>query len=206
MGKTIVVIGGSYAGIGISHSLLRDTLVKVPDLKVILVSTTTHAYMSLASPRGIIPGQIGDDRLFAPMAPGFSKYPAGSFELVIGKAEKVDDGAKNFAVRTEDGKETVISYDILVIATGASTGSNTAWKQSGSFEDMKKILADTRELVKNAASIAVGGGGSSGVEIAGELGFEYMDTKEITLVRQPRSPQALHPSPLNIYILTLQFP
>lgn len=38
MTQTIVVLGGSYAGLNIAHRLLKNTRKTVQDLKVILVS------------------------------------------------------------------------------------------------------------------------------------------------------------------------
>lgn len=37
-GKTVVILGGSMAGLGIAHRLLKYTLPKCKDLKVIIVS------------------------------------------------------------------------------------------------------------------------------------------------------------------------
>ena len=38
MAKTVVILGGSYAGLGVAHRLLKNTLPNHKDLKVILVS------------------------------------------------------------------------------------------------------------------------------------------------------------------------
>lgn len=127
-----------------------------------------------------MPGQIPDEKLFSPIEPAFSKYPSSSFEFIIGAAKNVDPTGKNVEVETESGIRTV-AYDTLVVTTGSSTGS-MPWKVSGSHQQFLNLLHGTQEKVKKAKSIVVGGAGVTGVEIAGELGFEYGKTKEITLV------------------------
>jgi apoptosis-inducing factor 2 len=180
MAQTIVILGASFAGLKIAHALLKTTAPAVKGLKVILVSPTTHAYFNLAAPRAIIPGQIPDEKILAPIEPAFSKYPSSSFEFVIGAAQSVDPASKKVEIKTESGLRTV-AYDTLVVTTGSNTGS-MPWKASGSYNQFLEVLHDTQEKVKKAKSIVVGGAGVTGVETAGELGFEYGKTKEITLV------------------------
>jgi NADH dehydrogenase FAD-containing subunit len=42
MSKTIVVLGGNMAGLNITHRLLKYTLRREPDLKVILISKVSE--------------------------------------------------------------------------------------------------------------------------------------------------------------------
>lgn len=56
------------------------------------------------------------------------------------------------------------------------------WKNEGSYEHGKETLHGMQRRVYAAKSIVVGGAGPTGVETAGELGFEYGKVKEITLV------------------------
>jgi NADH dehydrogenase FAD-containing subunit len=72
--KNIVILGGSYAGISTAHRLLKQAG-KTGNCKVILVTPNTHMYWSLASARGLVPGQLSDEQLFQPIADGFKKYP-----------------------------------------------------------------------------------------------------------------------------------
>lgn len=46
MAKTVVILGGSYAGVHIAHYLLKQ---KIPDVKVILVSKVSHIVYYLRS-------------------------------------------------------------------------------------------------------------------------------------------------------------
>lgn len=47
MVKTVVVLGASYAGLAVSHRLLKYTRQKQPDLRVVLVSKVSSLIPSL---------------------------------------------------------------------------------------------------------------------------------------------------------------
>ncbi|KAI9053652.1 hypothetical protein LZ554_002606 [Drepanopeziza brunnea f. sp. 'monogermtubi'] len=176
---TIVILGGSYGGISTAHRLFKQAA-KTGDVKIILVSPSTHVFWNMATPRAIIPGQFPDEKLFQPFLPGFEQYGA-NFEFVQGTAEKLDIATKTVAV-SSSGVEKVISYDELILATGSNTKGDVPWKGRGSYEATRDALHSFQEKVKAAGSIVVGGAGATGVETAGELGFEYGKVKKITLI------------------------
>ena len=177
--KTIVVLGGSFAGVSTSHRILK----KNPDVKIILVSPDTNIYWNLAGPRAIIPGGFADDKLFAPFAPGFKQY-GDRYEFVLGTAEKLDIEGKTVSVALSEGGEKPLIYDQLILATGSrmADDAHVPYKSEGNFEKTRDRLHAFQEKVKNAQTIVVAGGGATGVETAGELGCEYGSTKRITLV------------------------
>jgi apoptosis-inducing factor 2 len=183
MAKTVVILGGSYGGISTAHRLLKSTLPKEPDLKVILVSPTTHFYWNMAAPRAVLPkGFKSDEEIFQPIAPNFAKYPKSSFTLVEGKAESVDPEKHTVVVSTSTGQQT-IAYNQLVVATGASFSSGLPFKQMGTHKEMLENLHALRKSIADAQSIALAGAGPTGVETAGELGYEYGTSgKKITLI------------------------
>jgi NADH dehydrogenase FAD-containing subunit len=80
--KKIVILGGSYAGISAAHRLLKQA-VKTGNCKVILVTPNTHMYWSLASARGLVPGQLSDEQLFRPIADGFKQYSVCTFTSTV---------------------------------------------------------------------------------------------------------------------------
>ncbi|KAH0545372.1 hypothetical protein FGG08_000513 [Glutinoglossum americanum] len=182
MAKTVVILGGSYVAISTAHRLLKTTLPKVNDLKVVLVSPTTHLYWNMAAPRAVLPTGFSDDEVFQPIAPAFANYPKGSFTLVEGKAESVDPEEHKVVVSTSSGQQTY-SYDQLVVATGSSFAHGLPYKQMGSYKDTLESLHDLRKKITDAQSIALAGAGPTGVETAGELGYEYGEKgKKITLI------------------------
>ncbi|KAK3324702.1 hypothetical protein B0T19DRAFT_236768 [Cercophora scortea] len=179
MAKTVVILGGSYAGLHVAHALLKKP---ANDVKVILVSKNSHFYWNIASVRAIVPGIVKDDEIFKPLASALSRYPSTSYELIIGTAESTDFDAKTVQVATTDGPKT-LSYDHLVLATGSNCPTtDVPWKASGTYEDALAKLHETAEKVKSAERIVVAGAGATGIEVAGELGFQYGKTKEIVLL------------------------
>lgn len=182
MAKTVVILGGSYAGLHIAHALLKK---QDQDIKVILVSKNSHFYWNMASVRAIVPGIMDHDELLRPLESALSRYPASSYELIVGTAEASDFAAKTVRVATATGDVRTLTYDQLVLATGSrSPTADVPWKAAGTYEEVKALLAQTADKVKAASHIVVAGAGATGVEVAGELGFEYgvKGTKEVVLL------------------------
>ncbi|KAI1268924.1 FAD/NAD(P)-binding domain-containing protein [Xylariaceae sp. FL1019] len=187
MAKTIVVLGGAYAGVQIAHRLLKHTKPHLQDLKVILISKNSHFYWNMASVRAIVPGVMKESEYSRPITPGFSQYSAEAFEFVIGTAEAVDSDSKTVKVLvTEDGSQRVVNYDQLVIATGTRGVGNTEvpWKNNGTYEEITALISDTQKKVQAAKHIVVAGAGATGVETAAELAFEYGNPKDAAMKKE----------------------
>ncbi|KAH6717235.1 AMID-like mitochondrial oxidoreductase-like protein [Leptodontidium sp. MPI-SDFR-AT-0119] len=196
MAKTIVVLGASYAGLTVTHKLLKNTLRnKKGEYKIVLVSPTTHHYWNLASVRAIIPGQIPDSKLFAPIQDGLKPYK-DNVTFLLGTATSIDTSSKTVTITTPEGS-IAQQYDILVITTGSRTKGDVPWKPSlQGYEATQSGLHKIQEQVRDAKSIVLGGAGPTGVEAAAELGFEFGKGKEITLITS--SSQVLLGTPLNV--------
>lgn len=186
--KNIVILGGSYAGVSTAHRIFKQATNSTP-FKITLVSPNTDFYWNMASPRGIIPGQIEDEKLFQPISAGFDQYPAGQFEFVLGYAESLDVDAK----RVKVSNNITLDYDLLILGTGTNAKEGMPFKGVGSTEATKDLLHDFQAKVAKAETIVICGAGVTGVEVAGELGFEYGQKKKIILVRVKR-PKALSPA------------
>ncbi|OHE95705.1 hypothetical protein CORC01_08989 [Colletotrichum orchidophilum] len=181
MVKTVVVLGAAYGGLAVAHRLLKYTRQKEPDLRVILVSKTTHFYWNMASVRAIVPGIVKDEQVFQPIEPGFAHYPKESFEFVLGTATGLDVARKSALVSTSSGPRS-LPYDYLVLATGARSASpDMPWKSANTHEETQALLHATAEKVKAAKHIVVAGAGPTGVECAAEIRFEFKD-KEVHLL------------------------
>ncbi|KAL2263779.1 hypothetical protein VTK26DRAFT_5186 [Humicola hyalothermophila] len=205
MSKTVVILGGSFGGLHVAHALLKK---RIKDLKVILVSKVrklprlgsrdtpdrdhmrltdsqnSHFFWNIASVRAIIPGQIKDGDIFKPLESALSRYPKDSWELIIGtaKAAEFDNKTVDVALSSDNSTRT-IAYDQLVLATGSRCSApTTPWKAAGSYEEVLNSLHEAVAQVKEAKDIVIAGGGSTGVEVAGELGYEFGKTKKITLL------------------------
>lgn len=184
MGKTVVILGASLAGIPIAHYLLTHTSAVVPDLKVILVSPNTHMYWSFASVRGILPGGLEEDKLMLPIAPAFKKYSSDKFEFVLGKAQDLEPASNSVTVQTNEGAVRKLDYHTLVIATGTSAREEMPFKTVNTTEQTRDVLHDWQQRIKAAKSVVVAGAGITGVELAGELAEAYAKTgqKKVTLI------------------------
>ncbi|KAL2135752.1 hypothetical protein VTI74DRAFT_7122 [Chaetomium olivicolor] len=180
MVKTVVILGASFGGLHVAHAILKK---HNADIKVILVNKSTHFYWNLASVRAIIPDQIKDSQIFKPLDQALLGYQPASYELIIGTATAANFDNRVIEIRVSDGSVRSVTYDQLVLATGARPADETApWKASGSYEDVLESLHQTAGRVVQAEHIVVGGAGGTGVEVAGELGCEFGKTKKIILL------------------------
>lgn len=181
MPETILIIGAGYAGIGLAHKLLKDTRPKVPGLKVVLVSPSTHHLWNIAVVRGIVPGRLADDKLFQPIEPGFKKYPVDSFEFVLGTATHVSPDKR--VVRVQTSQETLeLEYTHLVVATGSSYPSRIPFTSIGTYQETLDALHDWQRRVETASSIVIAGAGPTGIETAAELACVYGQMKNIIVI------------------------
>ncbi|KAK2592946.1 hypothetical protein QQS21_009353 [Conoideocrella luteorostrata] len=187
MTKTVVILGAGWAGLPLAHKLLKYTAVKV-NLKVILISPNSHFFWNIAATRGLMPGEIPDSSMFFPITPGFSRYPAKSFNFILGSAESIDKEANSITVETNEGIKRVIAYDQLVIATGSRISSGLPLKPLGTHEKTLDAWHALQNRVKDAKTIIVGGGGRTGLEAAGELAARYGKLKEISIILSTAKP------------------
>ncbi|CEJ84846.1 hypothetical protein VHEMI03594 [[Torrubiella] hemipterigena] len=181
MAKTVVVIGGSLAGLSITHQLLKYSLPRHKDLKVILISRNSHFYWVPGAVRAVVPGQVKDEELIRPIEPGLKQYPAGSVDFIAADATNVNFDDQTVQISTEDTTKE-IAYDYLVLATGSRQADpSTPWKASGSYEELVTSLHTTAESIQKASHIVIAGGGSTGVEVAAEIRYQFKD-KEVVLL------------------------
>lgn len=181
--KHIVIVGGSFAGVSTAHRILKQAAKASPaPFKVTLVSRDTHFYWNIAAPRALLPGQIPDDKLFQPIAVGFSHYPKSRFEFILGSATGIDVEANQLEISESDIKTTKLGYDYLILGSGSNAKEGLPLKSLGSSNATKDALHVFQERVGKAKTIVVVGAGATGVEIAGELGFLYGKSKRVVLV------------------------
>lgn len=216
--KNIVILGGSYAGVSTAHRILKQaakTPTGITPFKITLVSPDTHFYWSMASPRGILPGQLADDQLFQPIAAGFKQYRGSQFEFILAHATSLDVDGKTVTISESDGLSNGISiavdqkeldYDYLILATGSRTRNDTPLKGLGSTDKTKAALHDFQTRIEKAKTIVVAGGGVTGVEVAGELGFQYGRQKKIILVSSALVPEMSLQSQASPSIMLASFP
>lgn len=196
----IVIVGGSFGGLGVAHVLLRHTIPKLEasntgqTYKVTLISTTSQFLYKIAAPRTVAnPDLIPVSQILIPIADGFKDYPSDHFEHVIGTATSVDEENKTVTVKRSDGSTVGVSYNSIVCATG-STYKSPLWTLQ---DDPKQSIDEFQRFhqrIPKAESILVVGGGPAGVETAGRFSpYSYLQ-KKLTPRRRTRirTPQPHH--------------
>ncbi|KAL2855331.1 hypothetical protein BJY01DRAFT_257058 [Aspergillus pseudoustus] len=204
---SIVVIGGSHAGLGVSHRLLRriSPTSEATPIRLTLINPSNEYYFNIAAPRFLVkPGSLSSNQYLYPIAHSFQGYPDGSFNFVRGLVRRIDKNDKVVQVErlgkkeqkgqgeediTSVDEETIsYSYDYLVIASGSTTpatlgltGLKIPFKADG-LEDTRSGIENASKELAAAKSVVIGGGGPLGVELAGELAEAAGPKKRINLV------------------------
>ncbi|TQV99072.1 apoptosis-inducing factor [Cordyceps javanica] len=182
--KTIVILGSGVAAAAVIRQTMKSTVLPRRDTRMVVVSPSTHFVWPIAMPRAIVPGQFADDKFMFALQPTFAEYPADKFEFVLGTASALDPDAKTIQVALNndaDGSGSsdtprTVAYDVLVIATGAASRDDMPWKPLATTESTVAKLRSVQAQVRDAETIVVAGGGITGVEAVGELGYEYART------------------------------
>ena len=184
---SVVVIGGSSAGLGVSHGLLRQ----VPNVRVTLINPSNEFYFNLASPRIIAkPNSLSSSKYLYSITDAFNSYPKASFNFIKGMVTGINTENQTVAVSKDASSLSTppVPFDYLVIASGSTTPASIGKSglkvpfKTGGFEDVSTAIREAQEAIKCARSVIVGGGGPLGVEVAAELIEVACPKKEVTLI------------------------
>lgn len=186
----VVIVGGSFGAMATFHYLLKHTLPALTKstgktYHLTLIAPSKWLFWKFASVRAAVnPELLAPEKLFFDLTKAFEQYPKESYRFIQSSAKSLDPTTKTItAFDDSTGSETSISYDTVIFATGTSSKS-PLWNFEGSSDETitRNALATTAEKIKAAKSIMVVGGGSTGVETAGELGYAFGKEKEVTLL------------------------
>ncbi|KAL2867591.1 NAD(P)/FAD-dependent oxidoreductase [Aspergillus lucknowensis] len=191
---SVIVVGGSHAGLAVSQKLLRQTR----RVKVTLINPSDEYYFNISAPRFLVkPESLPQSKYLYSIPDAFRDYPGDRFNFVKGLVTKIDYATKSVSVALDANSSattttptptaTSFRFDYLVIASGSTTPATLG--QSGvrlpfkttAFEDTRKAIHQAQETLSAAKTILIGGAGPLGVELAGELA-EVAGPKTITLV------------------------
>lgn len=188
--KTVVVLGASYAGIPLSHQILRAL---PTDWNLILINPSTHIYWNIASVRAVAkdsaPGLGPQNSLIhEPFLPGFSQYPSERFTFLQGKATAVNTAISTLTYlplsdELPDGSApgAEIPYGHLIVATGSRAPDSWPFKNASPLPTLLASLSASQAKIAAASSIVIGGGGPTSIETAGEIA-SFFPTKTVTIV------------------------
>ena len=174
MKKTIVIIGGGFAGINVALHLANKE-----DYHVILVDRNNYNFFPPLLYQ-VATGFLEVSNISYPFRKLFQKYKNVNFRL--GELQKVVPEANEVVLNTG-----ILAYDYLVIATGTDSNyfgienikkNSIPMKTLNDATNMRNFLllkmeeatVETDEIEKKKlTTIVIAGGGPTGVEIAGML-------------------------------------
>lgn len=210
MPQRVVIIGGGFGGLAAAKALRgTDTLVTVVD------RSNHHLFQPLlyqVATAGLAPSDIAE-----PIRSVLARQRNTSVRL--GEVTAIDKAAKRVAVRSDDGPETWLEYDYLVVAAGVKHAyfGNDAWAEHApglktigdALEIRRRLLtaferaewAEDEATRRALLTFVVVGAGPTGVELAGAVAeiafstlrrdFRHVDTREARVVLVEASPAVL---------------
>lgn len=184
----VVIIGGSFAGLKAAKKLFQEASKNNTAVDVTLISQSSKAYYTVGSPRVIVQPELLD-KVFLPVESYLKDASQGNkFKFVHASVDSVDLESKTIATQlVKDSSSLVVDYDYLIVASGAS-GTHAGFRLNGDYENTKKAVTSLSKELKGAKKIAVIGGGTTGVETSGEIGYAYGKKAEITLYTGSKHP------------------
>ncbi|KAI5965143.1 uncharacterized protein KGF55_001363 [Candida pseudojiufengensis] len=171
--EEIIIIGGSYAAILALKTVLSS---KTKTFNITLISPNEFTFFNVAVPRLLIDNSLIDKTIFRldEVIENLQKGTNHKVTHIKSTVTKVELDDKK--VVTTNDKE--YSYNYLIIASG-SRSISPLWKLDNEKSNEYNIgsIKNFTNKIKQAKTIAIIGGGSTGVETAGELATEYPNKK-----------------------------
>ena len=162
--KRIVIVGGGVAGKTLSEALKENR-----NMEVILVEPKEYIEAPFAQLRALV-----EPKTFSPLI-------RRKFSKLIPEVKQIKQKAiaiKEKKLFLEDG--SALDFDFLVIATGSKFPNWEYLKSSETnIKARQKEVAYEAKKIKNADSVMIIGGGTVGVELAGEIAYHWKDKKII---------------------------
>ncbi|KAL4874584.1 hypothetical protein BJY04DRAFT_203576 [Aspergillus karnatakaensis] len=173
--KTVLVIGGSFAGL---QTVRRLTQTLPSGYRVLWIEKNSHLNYCFAFPRfSVVSGLEG--KAFIPYTGVEEGAVQGILERVQGKVVAVEKGRVKLEAEGQNGWWMDVDWTYLVIATGSSSSLPVrlaATEREGGCEELRGV----QDVIKHSARIAVVGAGAVGVELASDV-KEFFPEKDVTL-------------------------
>lgn len=173
--RHVVIVGASFSGYHAAR-LIAASIPVDGSWKIIIIEPNFHYQFTWTIPRFcVVEGH--EDKTFIPYGPYIPQRAQGIVRWVHDRVSTIGhDGV------VLQGSGEQISYDFLVIATGAGVGLQLpsrvgATRKTEGVRHFKKM----QQQIKEAGTIVVIGGGAAGVELAGDAKSLYPE-KHVVLV------------------------
>ncbi|MGN7472432.1 NAD(P)/FAD-dependent oxidoreductase [Brevibacillus sp. SAFN-007a] len=198
--RTVVVVGGGYAGIHAVNAI-QDTLKGRPLRLILIDKEPCHL-------RKVLLFQVAAAQTDITI-PLKSLFPEG-VDCLQGTVLSVDGDAKTLTYADTTGKEQALAYDVLVLAVGsvirqvepeqggialtdvaAAETIRATWQRNMRLAAQENSPAERQRLL----TLAVAGAGISGIETAAELAFA---------MRQEAQALGMDPAEVKVYLVNAQ--
>ena len=165
----VVVIGAGYAGAACARSLSRSSL----NFKITVIDKRAASVHKMGGARAAVLGQKFAHRV---TIPNLNLVDAMNGKVIHANISEVTSKE----VVLEDG--STLSFDYLVCATGArNLGPVEPPLKFSVGGEMLRWYERISQKIREAPRIAIIGGGAVGVELSGEIKYQYPE-KEVSLV------------------------
>jgi NADH dehydrogenase FAD-containing subunit len=172
----VVIIGGGIAG----QMLAQELVKKKVAAKITLVTANNFAEFPPAMPHVLCHPELH----YKALATDPVKYQAPQVEYKYGVVTGVNTAKKEVML---EGESKALSYDIIVVSTGFILPVFLP-KLGATLQERKDEVQKIGAVLKSANHIVVGGGGSIGLEMAGDIKASFPE-KKVTLVCNSIIPQ-----------------
>ncbi|KAK9447606.1 uncharacterized protein V1518DRAFT_421440 [Limtongia smithiae] len=189
----VVIVGGSIGGLSIAKfltSTISADASKGPMPRITVIEPRHGIMNPIAIPRSLVEPDFAK-HTFATLS-SFPNDMIDNVEYVRGKV--VHMSASDVSVEfADDSADTAkIPFDYAVLATGRHRQSYIMPPEP-TKEEYIEVMNSYVNQIRNAQNIVIVGGGAVGIEIAGEIMYEYPD-KNVTLLH---SRATLPPEPVD---------
>ncbi|WVW82153.1 hypothetical protein I302_104159 [Kwoniella bestiolae CBS 10118] len=174
--RNIVIIGASAAG----HTLANELIPTLPEgYRILLIDALEYSFFPIAALRAaVVPGW--EERIVLPLKTS-TCFPSDSIHQVIAP-NRVIKLKENLVVLEKPFEGTTeVRFYKAIIATGSTQPSPMRPSLEWNMKDYLDALKKSQQEIKQAESLVVVGGGTVGVEFAGEVRALYPD-KQITII------------------------
>lgn len=174
--RNVVVVGGSYVGLGLAESLAKTSEDR---FRVLLVEKNSHFQHLFAFPRYALTTKVDTHKAFIP----YQKSRLGQEGLIV-QAKALQLTKEEVILDREvelDGKKTDrIPYAALAITTGTKLSPPSTLPGTGKL-DGTTYLREHAAQVEASKKIVIIGGGAVGVQMATDI-KQLFPEKSVTLI------------------------
>ena len=165
--KKVVILGGGYAGVSVAKLLDRI-------FDVTVVDKNNYLHHKVGNLRA------ASNKEFAPMV--LIPYDRFLKDGSVIQAEVTGLSESTVSLKGTDNSALTLTFDFLVIATGAAWTFPASPAATDAREAVKELEACSADLDR-ASKVLIIGGGAVGVELAAEIIF-YRPKTAVTLVHR----------------------